>query len=244
MTAVPQGNTPRPTSGWSTANRCLAGLSTGGWCSQQRLKPSTGLAGPRPLTPTPPPPPENWQGSAGRPGQRPRKEEFLATGGRKSVVFPPGVFILKILGILWRIQSSMKTMKKNLTPPPPPSLPTGTPMLRVQTPKYMAQNDHRDEAVILRQICWGPGTPRPPPAAPPNTPPPPPILPPPRSQDSGAPNAVQTIRCRCDGACGCDQFCSLVPACQRLGRAGVLRRPLGPATAERRFRQPFGFDLQ
>ena len=44
------------------------------------------------------------------------------------------------------------------------------------TPKYIPENDQRDEAVILSHICWGPGAP---PSGRPPSPPPPPTQPPP-----------------------------------------------------------------
>ena len=40
--------------------------------------------------------------------------------------------------------------------PPPPCFEISF------TPTELLQNDHRDEAVILSQICWGPGPPPPP----------------------------------------------------------------------------------
>ena len=61
----------------------------------------------RALDADPPPPLTKWQKSA---GCRRRRSIFFAMGGGKNT-FSPHVSILKILRILWRIQSCMKIMK-------------------------------------------------------------------------------------------------------------------------------------
>ena len=106
-------------------------------------------------------------------------------------LFLPQESALKILTILLRIQSWMKIMKKNHSAPPQPVAPARRPGPPCQSEKnlfsnffftltYMAQNDQRDEAVILSHVCWGLGDPPPPPAGPDPTHQQPPPSPPPQ----------------------------------------------------------------
>ena len=79
----------------------------------------------QPLTPTPPPP--KWHRRTGHRRQRHGKDTFFATGGGINA-FSPHVSTLRILRVLWSIQSWMKIMKNIFDlPPPQPLAPSRRP---------------------------------------------------------------------------------------------------------------------